>query len=105
VSKRNPNGAGRNGAHDICETDERRLPLGAIEDGDEAVVTMALVGLGALITDEPKHIAAPHTTIATDAVREFLGAGEAAAAGASPLSAGEIAARDKDALVAVFCQK
>ena len=70
----------------------------------------ALVGLIAPIADEPKHIAgvalaAPHAIIAPDAVRAFLGAGESAAAGAPPLSAGDIAAREKDALVAVFCQK
>jgi hypothetical protein len=70
----------------------------------------ALVGLIAPIADEPKHIAgvalaAPHAMIAPDAVRAFLGAGESAAVGAPPLSAGDIAAREKDALVAVFCQK
>ncbi len=70
----------------------------------------ALVGLIAPIAGEPKHIAgvalaAPHAIIAPDAVHAFLGAGESAAAGAPPLSAGDIAAREKDALVAVFCQK
>jgi hypothetical protein len=70
----------------------------------------ALVGLIAPIADEPKHIAgvalaAQHAIIAPDAVRAFLGAGESAANGAPPLSAGDIAAREKDALVAVFCQK
>jgi hypothetical protein len=70
----------------------------------------ALVGLVAPIAEEPKHIAgvalaAPHAIIAPDSVRAFLGASESAAAGAPPLSAGDIAAREKDALVAVFCQK
>ena len=70
----------------------------------------ALVALIAPITDEPRHIAgvalaAPHAIIAPDAVRAFVGAGESAVAGAPPLSAGDIAAREKDALVAVFCRK
>ena len=70
----------------------------------------ALVGLIAPIAGEPKRVAgvalaAPHAIIASDAVRAFLGEGESAAADAVDLSAGDIAAREKDALVAVFCQK
>ena len=68
----------------------------------------ALVGLIAPIAAAPKRIAgvalaAPHAIIAPDAVRAFLGAGESAPAGAGPLSAGDIAAREKDALLAVYC--
>jgi len=70
----------------------------------------ALVGLVAPIVEAPKRIAgvalaAPHALIAPDAVRAFLGGGESAAPGPATLSAGDIAAREKDALVAVFCQK
>src|SRR5271166_73278 len=66
----------------------------------------ALIGLIAPIAGEPKRIAgvalaAPHAIIAPDAVRAFLGAGESAAANAALLSAGDIAAHEKDALVAV----
>jgi hypothetical protein len=43
--------------------------------------------------------------IAPDAVRAFLGAGEPAPEGAAALSAGDIAAREKDALLAVYCGK
>ena len=49
-------------------------------------------------------LAAPHAVIAPDAIRAFLGAG-IRARGAPDLSAGDIAAREKEALVAVFCQK
>jgi peptidoglycan hydrolase-like protein with peptidoglycan-binding domain len=68
----------------------------------------ALVGLIAPIAAAPKRIAgvalaAPHAIIAPDAVRAFLGAGESAPQGAGPLSAGAIAAREKDALLAVYC--
>ena len=70
----------------------------------------ALVGLVAPIAGEPKRVAgvalaAPHALIAADAVRAFLGGGEPASESATPLSAGDIAAREKKALVAVFCQK
>jgi Putative peptidoglycan binding domain len=70
----------------------------------------ALVGLIAPIAGEPKRVAgvalaAPHAIIASTAVRAFLGEGEPAAADAAALSAGDIAAREKAALVAVFCQK
>ena len=69
----------------------------------------ALVGLVAPIADEPKRIAgvalaAPHALIAPEAIRAFVG-GEPASASAAPLSAGDIAAREKKALVAVFCPK
>ena len=70
----------------------------------------ALVGLIAPIAGEPKRVAgvalaAPHAIIASDAVRAFLGEGDPAAADAAGLSAGDIAAREKQALVAVFCQR
>jgi peptidoglycan hydrolase-like protein with peptidoglycan-binding domain len=70
----------------------------------------ALVGLVAPIADEPKRVAgvalaAPHALITPDAVRAFLGGGEPASGSAAALSAGDIAAREKGALVAVFCPK
>ncbi len=70
----------------------------------------ALVGLVAPIAGDPRRVAgvalaAPHAIIAPDAVRGFLGSGESAPEGAAALSAGEIAAREKGALLAVFCQK
>jgi peptidoglycan hydrolase-like protein with peptidoglycan-binding domain len=70
----------------------------------------ALVGLVAPIAGEPKRVgsvalASPHPLIAPDALRAFLGASEPASEGAASLSAGDIAAREKKALVAVFCQK
>jgi hypothetical protein len=69
----------------------------------------ALVGLVAPIAGEPKRVAglalaAPHPLIAPDALRAFLGASEPASEGAASLSAGDIAARERKALVAVFCQ-
>jgi peptidoglycan hydrolase-like protein with peptidoglycan-binding domain len=69
----------------------------------------ALAGVVAPIADEPKRVAgvalaAPHALIAADAVRAFLGGGEPASEGTAPLSAGDIAARERHALVAVFCQ-
>jgi peptidoglycan hydrolase-like protein with peptidoglycan-binding domain len=70
----------------------------------------ALVGLVAPIVGEPKRIgsvplASQHPLIAPDALRAFLGASEPASEGAASLSAGDIAAHEKKALVAVFCQK
>jgi peptidoglycan hydrolase-like protein with peptidoglycan-binding domain len=70
----------------------------------------ALVGLVAPIAGEPKRVAglalaAPHMLIAPDALRAFLGASELASEGAATLSAGDIAARERKALVAVFCQQ
>jgi Putative peptidoglycan binding domain len=70
----------------------------------------ALVGLVARIADEPKRVAgvalaAPHALIASGAVRAFVGGAESAPTGAAALSAGDIAAREKDAVVAVFCPK
>jgi hypothetical protein len=70
----------------------------------------ALVGLMAPIADEPRRVAgvalaAPHALIAPEAVRAFLGGGESAPAGAAALSAGDIAARERQSLVAVFCLK
>jgi hypothetical protein len=70
----------------------------------------ALVGLVAPIAGDPKRVAglalaAPHPLIAPDALRAFLGASEPASEGAASLSAGDIAARERKALVAVFCQQ
>jgi peptidoglycan hydrolase-like protein with peptidoglycan-binding domain len=70
----------------------------------------ALVGLVAPIAGEPKRVAglalaAPHALIAPDALRAFLGASEPASEQAASLSAGDIAARERKALVAVFCQQ
>ena len=70
----------------------------------------ALVGLVAPIAGEPKRVAglalaAPHMLIAPDALRAFLGASEPVSEGAASLSAGDIAARERKALVAVFCQQ
>jgi peptidoglycan hydrolase-like protein with peptidoglycan-binding domain len=70
----------------------------------------ALVGLIAPIAGEPKRVAglalaAPHMLIASDALRAFLGASDPASEGAASLSAGDIAARERKALVAVFCQQ
>ena len=69
----------------------------------------ALVGLVAPIAGEPSASPAspspPRTAlIAPDALRAFLGR-RTASEGAAPLSAGDIAARERKALVAVFCQK
>jgi peptidoglycan hydrolase-like protein with peptidoglycan-binding domain len=70
----------------------------------------ALVGLMAPIEGAPKRVAgvalaAPHAMIAPDAVRAFLGAGESTPAGPAALSAGDIAARENGALLAVYCGK
>jgi hypothetical protein len=70
----------------------------------------ALIGVVAPIADEPKRVAgvalaAPHALIAPDAVRGFLGGGEPASEGGARLSAGDIAARERRALVAVFCPR
>ena len=70
----------------------------------------ALVGLVAPIAGEPKRVgsvalASPHPLIAPDALRAFLGASEPASEGAASLSAGDIAARERKALVAVFYQQ
>ena len=70
----------------------------------------ALVGLVAPIADEPRRVAgvaltAPHALITSELVRAFVGGGESASEGAAPLSAGDIAAREGHALLAVFCQK
>jgi peptidoglycan hydrolase-like protein with peptidoglycan-binding domain len=70
----------------------------------------ALVGLVAPIAGEPKRVAglalaAPHALIAPEALRAFLGLSEPASEGAASLSAGDIAARERKALVAVFCQQ
>jgi peptidoglycan hydrolase-like protein with peptidoglycan-binding domain len=72
--------------------------------------TGALVGLVAPIAGEPKRVggvalASPHPLIAPDALRAFLGDSGPASERAAPLSAGDITAREKTALVAVFCRK
>jgi peptidoglycan hydrolase-like protein with peptidoglycan-binding domain len=68
----------------------------------------ALVGVVAPFADQPKRIsgvalAAPHPIIAPGVIRAFLGGGEAAPESSPPLSAGDIAAREKNALMAVYC--
>jgi peptidoglycan hydrolase-like protein with peptidoglycan-binding domain len=70
----------------------------------------ALAGLMAPIGGEPRRVAgvalaAPHALIAPEAIRAFLGGGEPAPASAATLSAGDLAARERHALVAVFCPK
>jgi peptidoglycan hydrolase-like protein with peptidoglycan-binding domain len=70
----------------------------------------ALVGLVAPIAGEPKRVAglalaAPHAVIGPEAVHAFLGESEPGAEEAASLTAGDIAARERKALVAVFCQK
>ena len=70
----------------------------------------ALVGLVAPIIGEPKRVAglalaSPHPLIAPNALRAFLGASEPVVRGGGPLSAGDIAAREQKALIAVFCPK
>jgi len=72
--------------------------------------TGALVGLVAPIAREPRRVggvalASPHPLIAPDALRAFLGASEASSDQGASLSAGDIAAREKTALVAVFCEQ
>jgi hypothetical protein len=72
--------------------------------------TGALVGLVAPIEGEPKRIsgvalAGPHALVTRDALRAFLGFDESASEQGASLSAGDIAAREKTMLVAVFCQK
>ena len=62
------------------------------------------------LPDEPKRVAglalaAPHALIASDAVRAFIGASETAPEESASLSAGDIADREKKAVLAVFCQK
>ena len=68
----------------------------------------ALAGLVAPIADEPKRVAgvalaAPHALIEPQAIGAFLGGGEVTPLPSPPLSAGAIAAREKGALLAVFC--
>jgi peptidoglycan hydrolase-like protein with peptidoglycan-binding domain len=72
--------------------------------------TGALVGLVAPIAGEPRRVggvalASPHRLIAPESLHAFLGGGESAAEQGASLSAGDIAAREKTALVAVFCPK
>jgi peptidoglycan hydrolase-like protein with peptidoglycan-binding domain len=70
----------------------------------------ALVGLVAPIAGEPKRVAGvalagPHALITQDALRAFLGDAQSSSDSGAQLSAGDIAARERTALVAVFCQK
>jgi Putative peptidoglycan binding domain len=70
----------------------------------------ALVGLMAPITGEPKRVgsvalASPHPLIAPEAVRAFIGDSEPTVEEAVSFSAGDIAARERKALVAVYCQR
>jgi hypothetical protein len=72
--------------------------------------TGVLVGLVAPIPGEPKRVggvalASPHSLITPDALRAFLGVTESSSEQGASLSAGDIAAREKTALVAVFCPK
>ena len=69
-----------------------------------------LIGLLAPIAEEPKRVAgvalaAPHRIVGPDALSAFLKLDVAAPTAGAPLSAGDIAAREKGALLAVFCQK
>lgn len=70
----------------------------------------ALAGLIAPITQEPKRVAdvplaAPHALIEPQAIGAFLGGGDLTPLPSPKLSAGAIAAREKGALLAVFCGK
>ena len=67
-----------------------------------------LVGLVAPIADEPRRVAgvalaSPHALIEPQAIGAFLGGGQLQPQPSPPLSAGEIAAREKGALKAVSC--
>src|SRR5271166_1467825 len=69
-----------------------------------------LAGLVAPIAAEPPRIAgvviaAPHPIVGPEALKAFLGAVELSPEASAPLSAGAIAAREKTAVVAVFCGK
>ena len=70
----------------------------------------ALIGLIAPIAEEPKRVAgvalaAWRPIVGPDALSAFLKLDEAAPVATAPLSAGDIAARETAALLAVFCQK
>ncbi len=67
-----------------------------------------LAGLVAPIATEPQRIAgvviaAPHPIVGPEALKAFLGAVELSPEASAPLTAGAIAAREKTAVVAVFC--
>ena len=69
-----------------------------------------LAGLVAPIAAQPQRIAgvviaAPHPIVGPEALKAFLGAVELSPEASAPLSAGAIAAREKTAVVAVFCEK
>jgi len=69
-----------------------------------------LAALVAPIAAEPQRIAgvviaAPHPIVGPEALKAFLGAVELSPEASAPLSAGAIAAREKTAVVAVFCGK
>ena len=70
----------------------------------------ALVGLVAPTAGEPKRLAGvalagPHALIAGEALRPFLGEAQSSSGSSAPLSAGDIAEREKKAVVPVFCQR
>jgi hypothetical protein len=70
----------------------------------------ALVGLVAPTAGEPRRVAGvalagPHALITEDTLRPFLGDAQPSSDSGAPLSAGDIAAREKKAVVAVFCRK
>ena len=70
-----------------------------------------LAALIAPIANEPKRVggvplAAPHALLGPEALRAFLSPGAAPApAGALPLTAGRIAEKEKNGIVAVYCDK
>jgi peptidoglycan hydrolase-like protein with peptidoglycan-binding domain len=98
----------------LADSDGRPAIVAAVETSGGGAPVFdrrgALVGLVAPIAEEPKRVAgvtlaALHPIIAPEAIRAFLGAGESAPDGAAALSAGDIAARERHAVVAVFCRK
>ena len=69
-----------------------------------------LAGLVAPIAAEPQRIAgvviaAPHALVGPEALKTFLGSSQPVPESSAPLSAGAIAAREREAVVAVFCGK
>ena len=70
----------------------------------------ALVGLVAPTAGEPKRLAGvalagPHALIDGETLRTFLGEAQSSSDSSAPLSAGDIAEREKKAVVPVFCQR
>ena len=98
----------------LASDEARPMVTAALDKGAGGAPTFgrsgALVGVVAPIAGEPKRVAgvalaAPHALIAQDAIHAFLGGAQPSSESGAPLSAGEIATRQKTALVAVFCQK